>query len=208
MNYSAIAHLNTEKAPQYRAVLEVFRDARERFAIALGTADVQAALGERIQGEEAESSVARTGPEEISALLDQLVAWGNLVATCDTTDVATVEEFFRPRYLYQLTLEGEAAEQALAAFHEHLHKPGELQTTALRDIITLLDEIESARHSGTRLSTEQRPRAGRQSGLKPAQRFACGGNFDRTRVARLCHRGRQAVQNSYPRKRRPPKTSA
>ncbi|EQD41053.1 hypothetical protein B2A_10826, partial [mine drainage metagenome] len=61
----------------------------------------------------------------------------------DTADVATVEEFYRPRYLYQLTVEGEAAEQALCAFHEHLLKPGELQTTALRDIVTLLDEIES-----------------------------------------------------------------
>jgi uncharacterized protein (TIGR02677 family) len=143
MNYSAFAHLNTEKVAQYRAVLEVFRDARERFVIALRPADVRAALGERIHEAETESSVARAGPEEISAILDQLVAWGNLVATRDTTDVATVEEFFRPRYLYQLTLEGEAVEQALAAFHEHLHKPGELQMTALRDIVTLLDDIES-----------------------------------------------------------------
>ena len=29
---------------------------------------------------------------------------------------------------------------------------------------------------------------------EPAQRCACGGNFDRARVTRLCHRGRQAVR--------------
>jgi hypothetical protein len=33
---------------------------------------------------------------------------------------------------------------------------------------------------------------------KPAQLCACGGNFDRTRVARL---SAEAVQNSYPRPR-------
>ena len=29
---------------------------------------------------------------------------------------------------------------------------------------------------------------------KPAELCACGGNFDRARVTRLCHRGRQAVR--------------
>ena len=47
-------------------------------------------------------------------------------------------------------------------------------------------------------STEQRPRAGRQIGLKPAQRWACGGNFDTTRVTRLCRRRGGVVQNTYP----------
>ena len=47
-------------------------------------------------------------------------------------------------------------------------------------------------------STEQRPRAGRQIGLKPAQRWACGGNFDTTRVTRHHLRRRKVVQNSDP----------
>ena len=38
----------------------------------------------------------------------------------DTADVATVEEFYRPRYLFQLTAEGEAAERAIAFYDEML----------------------------------------------------------------------------------------
>lgn len=141
MSYSALAHLTADKTVHYRAVLEVFAAAREQFVIALRPTDVLAALAEA--NTDADPGATRVRPEELHALLDQLVEWGNLVATRDTTDVTTVEDFFRPRYLYQLTPEGEAAERALAAFHEHLGKPGELQTTALRDIVALLDEIEA-----------------------------------------------------------------
>ena len=148
--YSVFGHLNADKVAQYRAVLGAFTTARERFVIALRPADVLTALEERARavaaqdpGPRAEAIPQPPDAEGVPALLEQLVAWGNLVATRDTADVATVEEFYRPRYLYQLTVEGEAAEQALSAFHEHLLKPGELQTTALRDIVTLLDEIES-----------------------------------------------------------------
>jgi uncharacterized protein DUF2397 len=49
----------------------------------------------------------------------------------DTAEAASVEEFYRKRRLYQLSAAGEAAEQALAIFSEYLHRPGELQTTAL-----------------------------------------------------------------------------
>jgi uncharacterized protein (TIGR02677 family) len=76
--------------------------------------------------------------EEITAALDQLVAWGNLAASRDTADVATVEDFYRQRLIYQFTAEGEAAEQALVAFERHLGKPGELQAAALHDILRLL----------------------------------------------------------------------
>jgi len=150
VTYSVFAHLNADKSAQYRAVLGVFTTARERFVIALRPTDVTTALEERARAMSAHEAKVTADmqpgslePDAIPALLEQLVAWGNLVATRDTTDVATVEEFYRPRYLYQLTVEGEAAEQAIAAFHEHLLKPGELQTTALRDIVTLLEEIES-----------------------------------------------------------------
>ncbi len=70
----------------------------------------------------------------LDAALAQLCEWRNLEAHRDTADVVTVEEFYRPRFLYQLTAEGEAAEHALAVFYETLEQPGELQTTALSDI--------------------------------------------------------------------------
>jgi hypothetical protein len=47
----------------------------------------------------------------------------------------------RLRYRVQFTAEGEAAEQALVAFERHLGKPGELQATALHEILRLLGAL-------------------------------------------------------------------
>lgn len=126
--YSVFAHLSAEKAARYRAVLSAFMAAKERFRLHLRPTDVLELLDE---GSE----------EEVQALLNQLVAWGNLRADVDTAEVTTVEEFYRPRHLYQITAEGEAAERALAHFRDNLETPGELQTTALGDIRSLLGEL-------------------------------------------------------------------
>ena len=48
--------------------------------------------------------------------------------------VTSVEDFYRARYLYQLTAEGEAAELALEAYDQALGRRGELQSVALEDI--------------------------------------------------------------------------
>src|SRR5690606_42008505 len=59
----------------------------------------------------------------------------------DTAEVATVEEFYRARFLYRLTAPGEATERALAVFEEGIRRLGELQTAALGDIRDLLHEL-------------------------------------------------------------------
>ncbi len=130
--YSAFAHLNADRATLYRAILDTFVRAKERFALHLRPADVERALGEVDLGET---------ERPVGDALAQLVEWGNLEAHPDTADVATVEEFYRPRHLYQLTPAGEAAERALRVFEEGLHARGELQTVALSDIRLLLDEL-------------------------------------------------------------------
>ena len=81
-------------------------------------------------------------PEEIPAALEQLVAWGNLLAQPDTGRVTTVEDFYRARHLYQLSRQGEAAEAALATFDELLGRRGALQAVALRDIRDTLAALE------------------------------------------------------------------
>ncbi|MGE4183002.1 MAG: TIGR02677 family protein, partial [Limisphaerales bacterium] len=78
---------------------------------------------------------------EVEAALRQLKAWGNLDDAPDTSEAATVEDFYRDRRLYQLSAAGEAVEKALDVFHEYLHRPGELQTTALHDVMELLDAL-------------------------------------------------------------------
>ncbi len=118
------AHLNAEKAPLYRATMALFLEAKAHFEIHLRPDNVSVGLQQF--GEFQDDSAA-----EVEGALTQLCDWGNLRRTQDTSDVRTVEEFYRPRYLYQLTREGEAAERAVRAYQENILKPGELQTAAL-----------------------------------------------------------------------------
>ncbi len=63
--------------------------------------------------------------------LDQLVLWGNLRRIHDTGRVATLEDFRRRHFLYQLTPAGEAAERAVGAVVDVLRESGSLQTVML-----------------------------------------------------------------------------
>ncbi|MGH8018752.1 MAG: TIGR02677 family protein [Opitutaceae bacterium] len=135
--FSAFAHLNAPNAPLYRAILGVFVAERARFAIALRPSEIAAGLA----AAHADDPASSTPLAEIENALRQLKDWGNLDDSPDTAEAATIEEFYRDRRLYQLSAAGEAAEQALSVFDEYLHRPGELQTTALHDILELLDAL-------------------------------------------------------------------
>ncbi|MFF2810691.1 TIGR02677 family protein [Streptomyces sp. NPDC058000] len=127
--YGPFAHLTAPNVLLYRAVMRAFLVAKERFAVHLRPEDVQAALSSDVR------------PGELDAVvkaLDSLVGWGNLRADPDTGRVTAVEDFYRKRFIYQLTREGEAAEQALSAYDEALGRRGALQAVALHDIVTQL----------------------------------------------------------------------
>lgn len=128
--FAPFAHLVAERASLYRAVLAAFAEARSSFRSYLRPRDVVAALRER--GHEIDA---------VDDVLAQLAGWGNLSAHPDTAEVATVEEFYRARFLYQLTREGEAVEQAMAAYVEALARTGELQAAALDDVRRFLVEL-------------------------------------------------------------------
>lgn len=128
------AYLNADKAALYRAVMRVFVHAKARFTLHLRPQEVAAAL----------ASAALPEPVDaggVESALASLREWGNLDAHPDTADVATVEEFYRPRYLFQITPAGEAAERALAVYEQTLEQQGELQSAALGDIRELLGEL-------------------------------------------------------------------
>jgi uncharacterized protein (TIGR02677 family) len=118
----------------YRATLRVFTDAKAAFALHLRPSDIRESLAGNAVFQSSDVGA-------IDAALIQLCEWGNLQAHRDTSDVSTVEEFYRPRFLYQLTAPGEAAERALAVFYDTLAQPGELQTAALEDIRQYLGEL-------------------------------------------------------------------
>jgi uncharacterized protein (TIGR02677 family) len=114
-------HLGVPHAEQYRRLLRIFARARERFIVHLRPEDVAAEL--RVEAD-----------DQLTEALDQLVRWGNLRADVDTSRVTTVEDFHRKRSLYQLTAEGQAAEQAIAFYEEAIGRRGQLQSVALADI--------------------------------------------------------------------------
>lgn len=123
-------HVSAERAPAYRAVLDAFAAAKRQFRLHLRPDEVRA---------EAKWPDGNTPAlEEVQSLLAQLVAWGNLRAQADTARVATIEDFYRAKFLYQLSREGEAVETGLAAFAQALERRAELQTVALEDIQTQL----------------------------------------------------------------------
>ncbi|WP_328677699.1 TIGR02677 family protein [Streptomyces sp. NBC_01261] len=129
VDYAPFAHLTVPNAALYRQVMHAFLVAKERFAVHLRPEDVYAVLD------------AGTRPADVEAVvkaLDSLVAWGNLRADPDTARVTAVEDFYRKRFIYQLTRAGEAAEAALGTYDEVLGRRGELQAVALHDIVTQL----------------------------------------------------------------------
>ncbi|MFD8938727.1 TIGR02677 family protein [Streptomyces sp. NPDC059578] len=127
--YSPFAHLTVQNTVLYRQVMRVFVEAKQRYAVHLRPEDVHAALpvDER-----------PADPDAVVKALDSLVGWGNLRADADTGRVTAVEDFYRKRFIYQLTRAGEAAEEALTGYDEALGRRGALQAVALHDIVTQL----------------------------------------------------------------------
>lgn len=107
----------------------VFRSSKQRFVVHLRPEDVAEVLRAS-----AGIGVPCATEEDITEALGKLEEWGNLRATPDTSRVTTVEDFYRTRYLYQLTREGEAAERALEVYEQEIARRGELQAVALEDI--------------------------------------------------------------------------
>ena len=120
------AHLQAQNATLYRDVLDAFVRAKRRFTVHLRPEDVLAELP------------GAGSLESVTAALTQLAEWGNLRADPDTGRVTTVEDFHRARYLYQLSAEGHAAEQAIAIYEEAIGRRGSLQSVALSDIAAQL----------------------------------------------------------------------
>lgn len=128
-DYAPFAHLTTPNSDLYRAVMRTFLAAKERFAVHLRPEDVHASMA-------ADNRPAELEP--VVKALDALVGWGNLRADPDTARVTAVEDFYRKRFIYQLTRAGEATEAALGTYDEVLGRRGELQAVALHDIVTQL----------------------------------------------------------------------
>jgi|JFJP01.1.fsa_nt_gi uncharacterized protein (TIGR02677 family) len=132
--HAVFRHLTAPNAAEYRAVLAACTAAKAVFVLQLRPDEIHAQA----------DPATRPAREALDSVLAQLVGWGNLIVTADTAEVATLEDFYRARFLYQLSGPGEAAEAALAVFDEHLARPGALQTAALADILDHLARLAGA----------------------------------------------------------------
>src|SRR5690554_4348007 len=95
----AFQYLTAEKAGLYRALMGQFVQAKAQFKLHLRPNQIAASLAA------AAASPCMDGVE-LERALQQLVEWGNLEKLLDTVDVGSVQEFLRPRFLYQLTPQG------------------------------------------------------------------------------------------------------
>ncbi|MDX6718300.1 MAG: hypothetical protein QOJ63_554 [Solirubrobacteraceae bacterium] len=127
--FDPFSHLTAPNVALYRQIMSAFAEAKQRFVVHLRPEDVCEAIAASRPGVELDA---------VADALRPLVHWGNLRDDPDTSRVTTVEDFHRPRFLYQLTQEGEAVERALAAYDEHLGRRGSLQAVALADIAAQL----------------------------------------------------------------------
>jgi uncharacterized protein (TIGR02677 family) len=125
-------HVAADKAAHYRTIMDTFAAAKRQFRLQLRPDEVQI---------EARWTDVTPPLDEIQQALTQLTEWGNLEAQPDTTRVSSIEDFYRARYLYRLSLGGEAVEAALVTFAQTLSRQSELQTVALEDIFIQLNAL-------------------------------------------------------------------
>jgi uncharacterized protein (TIGR02677 family) len=133
-------HVSADKAAVYRAVLDSFAAARRQYRLQLRPDEVLA-------------EAAWPGPapsaDELSAVLAQLVAWGNLEAQPDIARVTTLADYYRARLLYRLSAGGEAVESSLAEFARLMVRRAELQSVALEDIVHRLQALVALLDAGS-----------------------------------------------------------
>ncbi len=134
----AFRYVTADNAPNYRAILQVFFEAKERYEIELRPADVRERLARSGLHHEL------PGDADLDRHLDQLAEWGNLQRAHDTAAVSRIDDFYRRRYLYRLTAVGEAAHRAVAEVEATVGRSGALQASMLAEILDALGALVSS----------------------------------------------------------------
>ncbi|MGQ0503962.1 MAG: TIGR02677 family protein [Myxococcaceae bacterium] len=140
---SAFQYVTVPSAPTYRAIMQVFFDARQRYVIELRAADVLERLAASPLHHELGSD------EALDYHLNQLVTWGNLGHTHDPGAVARLEDFYKKRFLYHLTSVGEIAHRAVLDVEATVGRSGSLQSSMLLKIRDALLALADAAAENT-----------------------------------------------------------
>ena len=138
----AFRYVTVENAPNYRAILETFVEAKAHYVIELRPPEVLERLGR------SSLHAAFADPTDLDRHLDQLAEWGNLQRAHDTAAVSRVEDFYRRRYLYRLTAIGEAAHRAVREVEATVGRSGSLQVSMLLEVRQSLEALAEAARGG------------------------------------------------------------
>lgn len=132
--FAGFAYLTADKAPLYRAIVEVFAEAKAGFLLHLRPAEVLTRVANRrisVDG----------GVVAIEHALTQLCDWQVLEAYNDNADVATLADFRRRKLQYQLTAPGEAVYESTRQFLSRINRRITLDAAALGRIHDSLTEL-------------------------------------------------------------------
>ncbi|MBS2028778.1 MAG: TIGR02677 family protein [Deltaproteobacteria bacterium] len=132
---AAFQYVTVENAPTYRAIMQVFFDARQRYVIELRGSEVLELLRASTNHFELADEAA------LDYHLGQLVTWGNLAHAHDPGAVSRLEDFYKRRFVYHLTSVGEAAHRAVLEVEATAGRSGSLQSTMLAKIRDALVEL-------------------------------------------------------------------
>lgn len=132
---AAFQYVIVENAPTYRAIMQAFFEARQRYVIELRARDVIEMLAASSHHFELADEAA------LDRHLEQLVTWGNLAHAHDPGAVSRLEDFYKKRFVYHLTAVGEAAHRAVLEVVATVGRSGSLQSTMLGKVRDALHEL-------------------------------------------------------------------
>ncbi|HRI50679.1 MAG TPA: TIGR02677 family protein [Pseudomonadota bacterium] len=146
---SVFQYVTLPKAPTYRAIIQVFYEAKQHYVIELRADDVLGRLQTSdfylpdLEGER-DSLTADERRQRIEDELERLVHYGNLAHGLDLARATSLKDFHRTRYVYRLTAVGESAHRAVLEVEATVGRSGSLQTAMLVRIRETLDELAQA----------------------------------------------------------------
>ena len=126
IDWTCFSYLTAERAELYRAIIDVFAEAKSEFSLHLRGGEVRTALARR---------GITVDADDVESALGQLESWGNLQSYQDNADVSSLTEYYRKRLLYQMSAAGEAAHDSTLTFAERLNQAANLDARALERIV-------------------------------------------------------------------------
>src|SRR2546423_11485397 len=114
--------------------MRAFVESKERFIVRLRPQEV-------FDGIRLDGVLELPEQTEIESALAQMCEWGNLRTLPDTGNGCTVEDFYNPHHMFQMTSQGEAAERAFATYDANSGRESNLHLNSLADIRFILQDL-------------------------------------------------------------------